>query len=102
MKRENQVKRIMLILVLVTLASTGIYLAFTVYRHYGVMARGLSGIALVLLLFFCGKRSGLDVSFEDLLVAPQKKKYFIAAFVAPILFWFAYAQIYEMILFFFK
>jgi len=100
MKGKIQVKKIILFLVLIVLASFGISLAFSVYRYYDVIARGVSGITMVFLLFSFGKRSKIDLSFEDLLLDPQKSKYFLVAFVAPILFWFAYAQIYEMILFF--
>jgi len=102
MKSRIQVNRYVLIAVLVILASFSIFLAFHVYRNYGVIARGVSGIALLFLLFFFGKRSNLDVSFEYLLLDSQKWKYLISAFVVPILSWFACAQIYEMILFLLK
>jgi uncharacterized membrane-anchored protein YitT (DUF2179 family) len=102
MKSRIQVKRYILIVVLVVLISFSISLAFFVYRNYAVIARGVSGIALLFLLFFFGKRSKLDISFEDLLLDPQKSKYLISALVVPLLSWFAFAQIYEMILFFLK
>jgi uncharacterized membrane-anchored protein YitT (DUF2179 family) len=102
MKSRTQINRYILIAVLVVLVSFGISLAFFVYRNYGVIARGVSGIALLFLLFFFGKRSNLDVSFEYLLLDPQKRKYLISALVVPMLSWFACAQIYEMILFFLR
>jgi uncharacterized membrane-anchored protein len=89
-------------LFLVILALLGMYLAFSFYRYYGVIARGVSGGALVYLLFYFGKRANLDQSNEELWLDPHKTKYFVVAFVAPILFWFAYAQIIEMIFFFLK
>ena len=88
--------------VLVFLAVFSILLAFSVYRYYGAIARGVSGMALLFLLFFFGKRSNLDVSFEHLFLDPQKSKYLISTLVVPLLSWFAFAQIYEMILFFMK
>jgi ABC-type arginine transport system permease subunit len=102
MKEKIQFKKYTLMIGLLALTSLGIYLAFYLYRYYGVIARGISGVALVCLLFFFGKRSNLDVSIDYLLSNDQKGKYFISAFVAPILFWFAFAQIYEMILFLLK
>jgi hypothetical protein len=102
MKSRIQNNKYILIVVLVALVLFSISIAFFVYRNYGVIARGISGIALLFLLFFFGKRSKLDVSLEYLLLDPQKSKYLVSALVVPILSWFACAQIYEMILFLLK
>lgn len=102
MNKKNQFTKYALMIALLALTSLSIYLAYCLYRYYGVVARGISGVALAFLLLYFGKRSNLDVSIDYLLSNDQKSKYFISAFVAPILFWFAFAQIYQMLLFLFS
>jgi ABC-type arginine transport system permease subunit len=99
MKNGRQFRKYTLMIMLLALTALSIYLAFFLYRHYAVIARGISGLTLVLLLFFFGRQANLDVPLDDLWVDSKKSKFIISALVAPFLFWFGFAQIYELILF---
>lgn len=76
----------------------GIYIGFSVYRYYSVIARGISGIALALLLYYFGKKIGLDdLPYEQLFLERNKYKNMFYVVVINVLLWFAFIQIYEMI-----
>jgi len=102
MKTGIQIKRYTLIALLTILFLLGIGTAFLTYRYYGVVVRGITGLVLMYLLFYVGRHSKIDVSIDTLLVDPQKGKYLIAAFILPIISYWATLQIMEMILFFRK
>jgi hypothetical protein len=102
MKTGIRIKRYALIALWVVLVSLGVSLAFVSYRHYGIIARGISGVVLMYLLFYFGKHSQVDVSIDALLLDPKKGKYLISAFIVPLISYWATAQIFEMILFFTK
>lgn len=88
-----------LLTILILLSVT---IALITYRYYGVVARGILGIILIYLLYYFGKSSNMDVSTDTLLSDPKKGKYLISAFVVPLISYWAVAQIFEMILFFWK
>ena len=102
MKTENPIKRYSLIALLMILALFGVGIAFLTYRYYGVIVRGITGLALMYLLFFVGRHSKMDVSIDTLLLDSRKGKYLIAAFILPIISYWAALQIMEMVLFFRK
>ena len=102
MKTGIQIKRYILIALLTILALLGVGTAFLTYKYYGVVVRGITGLVLMYLLFFAVRRSEKDVSIDTLLLDPQKGKYLIAAFILPIISYWATLQIMEMILFFRK
>src|SRR5262245_21032577 len=102
MKSRVQLERYVLISSLIVLYILTIFVAYTVYRYSEIVTRGAMGVALIYLLFVYGKYSLIDISFDALLRAPNKGKYFISAFVGGLLFSWAVLQIMEMVFFFIK
>jgi hypothetical protein len=102
MKKEFPKKRYALSVLLIILGLLGVSIALITYRYYGVIARGILGLVLLYLLYFFGRYTIMDVSMDTLLLDPRKGKYLISAFVVPVISYWATAQIYEMILFFWK
>lgn len=102
MRRDTRIKRYAFITLLMVLVLLSVSIAFVTYRYYGVVARGISGLVLLYLLFFSGRYSKTDVSIDTMLLDPKKGKYLIFAFVDPLISYWTAAQIYEMILFFTK
>ena len=100
MKTENQTKRYSLIVLSIVLFLFTLFVAFITYRYYGVVVRGILGLVMWYLLYFYGRYSKIDVSFETLLLVPQKGKYFISAFFGGLISYWATMQVIEMILFF--
>jgi hypothetical protein len=97
-----QLKRYVVIVLSIVIFFVSIYLAFITYRNYGVVARGISGLVLIYLLFFFIKNSGLDLTTNGLLAVPNKPKYLFFEFTVPIISYWAVMQILEMILSFGK
>jgi len=95
-------KKYALIALLTILFLLGVGTAFLTYRYYGVVVRGITGLVLMYMLFFASRHSKMDVSIDNLLLDPRKGKYLIAAFILPIISYWATLQIMEMILFFGK
>ena len=81
MKTGIQIKGYALIAVLIVLFLLTLLTALVTYRYYGVVARGISGLVLLYLLYFFGRYSKMDVSLDSLLLAPNKGKYLISAFI---------------------
>ena len=102
MKTGNQIKRYAFITLLIVLVLLSVSIAFVTYRYYGIVARGISGLVLIYLLFYTGRYSNMDVSLDTLLLDPKKGKYLISALILPLISYWATLQIYEMILFFGK
>jgi len=102
MKTEIRIKRYAFITLLISLVLLSVSIAFVTYRYYGVVARGILGLILTYLLFFGDRYSKMDVSLDALLLDSKKGKYLIAALVDPLISYWTAAQIYEMILFFWK
>jgi hypothetical protein len=102
MKTGSLIQRVTFIVLLIFLILLSVSIALITYRYYGVIARGIVGIILMYLLYFFGRYSNMDVSTHTLLSDPKKGKYLISAFVVPLISYWAMAQIYEMVLFFWK
>jgi hypothetical protein len=102
MKIGIQIKRYAVIALLIVLFLFGVFMAFITYRYYSIIARGILGLVLIYLLFFFAKYSKIDISVDTLLLAPKKVKYFVFVLIAPIISYWATAQISEMVLFFWK
>jgi hypothetical protein len=102
MKKEILIKRYTLSALLIVLILLGISIALITYRYYGVVAKGILGLIQLCLLYFFGRYTNMNVSMDTLLLDPKKGKYLISAFVVPLISYWATAQIYEMILFFWK
>src|SRR5688572_7503550 len=97
MMKPGRLKKYTLIALLIFLSLLSVYLAFLTYRYYGVVARG---IVLMYSLIFSGRYSNMDVTIDTLLLDPRKGKYIISALIVPLISYWATAQIYEMVLFF--
>ncbi len=102
MKKEILTKRYVLIAILIVLFLFTLFIAFVAYRYYGVVARGILGLAMWYLLYFFGRHSKIDISFDTLLLVPKKGKYLISAFVGGLISYWATMQIIEMVLFYWK
>ena len=100
MRTEIRKKRYAWIALLIVLVSLSVFIAGISYRYYGIVARGILGLVLLYLLF--SFVSEMDVSIDTLLSDPKKGKYVISAFILPLISYWATAQIYEMVLFFWK
>jgi uncharacterized MnhB-related membrane protein len=102
MKTESRLRRYALITLLIVLILLSVYIAFITYRYYGVVARGILGLVTLSLLYFFGRFTNMDVTMDIVLSDPQKGKYLISAFIVPLISYWAVAQIYEMILYFWR
>ena len=102
MKTESRTKGYAFITLLIVLGLLSVSTAFVTYRYYGIVARGISGLVLLYLLFFSGRYSKTDVSLDTMLLDPKKGKYLIFALIDPLISYWTVMQIYEMILFFTK
>ena len=102
MKTTISIKRYAWIALLIVVVLLSVAIAVISYRYYGIVARGISGMILIYLLFFVGRYSNMDVSLDTLLLDPKKGKYLISALILPLISYWATLQIYEMILFFMK
>ena len=98
MKVETQAKRFALLALLVLVVLLSLGTAFLTYRYYSFIVRGILGVVLLYLLFLGGS-STKDVSFKAVLSNPQKGKYFIYAFIDPLLAYWATMEVIEMILY---
>ena len=77
----------------------GIYLGYTLYRSYDFVARGISGIGLAILLYYFGVQSGMDaMSHEQLLLGHNKFRNILLMVIVSMLYWFAFVQIYQMVI----
>lgn len=87
--------RILLILVLLL----GIYIAWVTYK-YEIVVRGIVGGALIYLLSYYLRTSKTDLPF-DLVVSESKiYKNIIFTFIGPIIAFWAFAGVLDMLLFF--
>ncbi len=102
MKTGIQIKKYAFIILLIVLVLLSIFIAFITYRYYGVVARGITGLVMLYLLFFSGRYSKTDISIDTMLLDPKKGKYLIFALIDPLISYWATLQIYEMVLFFWK
>ena len=95
-------RRYALLALLTVLILLSVVIALVTYRYYAVVTRGILGVVMWYLLYFFGRCSKIDVSFDTLLLVPKKGKYLISAFIGGLISYWATAQIYEMVLFFWK
>jgi len=102
MKTETLIKRYAFIALLISLVLLSVSVVFVTYRYYGVVARGILGLVMLYLLYIYGRYSKMDVSLDSLLLAPNKGKYLISAFIGGIISYWATMQILEVVLFFWK
>ena len=102
MKTEIRIRKYAFITLLIVLVLLSLFIAFITYRYYGAVARGITGLVLLYLLFFGGRHSKMDVSIDTMLLDPKKGKYLIFALIDPLISYWATLQIYEMILFVLK
>jgi hypothetical protein len=99
MKIKEQFQKYVIIAILVASVLISLLLAFHIYRQYAVLARGISGVGLAILLFYFAKHSGLDAPLSELYMDKDKIKYIVSALIIPLLSYFASLQIYELYLF---
>lgn len=105
MEKSLRIKKYFLLVLYNSLALLGVYAAFLTYRHHSIVARGIVGFALMYQFIFWGKYSDPDITIDSLLSDPRRGKYIISAFTVftvPLVCYWAIAQIYEMVLFFWK
>ena len=102
MKARTRLTRYTWIALLTSLSLLSVAIALVTYRNYGVVARGISGLVMLYLLYFFGRYTKMDISMDTLLLDPRKGKYLISALILPIISYWATAQILEMLLFFWK
>ena len=102
MKTEIQLRKYALIALLIALFLFTLFVAFLTYRYYSVVARGILGLVMWYLLYFFGRYSKIDVSFDTLLLTPKKGKFLISAFIGGLISYWGTMQIIEMVLFFWK
>jgi hypothetical protein len=99
MKNRIQIKRFASSILLVVLFLITLAVAFAAYRYYNTIARGILGLGVYYLLYFFVRYSGMDLSGDKLLSAPNKAKYLISAFAGGLISFWATMQIIEMALF---
>ena len=102
MKTGARIKEYAFIALLICVFLLSGYTAFLTYRYYGIVARGVVGLVLIYRLIFWGRDTDPDVDIDAMLLDPKKGKYIIFAFTIPMVSYWAAAQIYEMVLFFWK
>jgi hypothetical protein len=102
MKTEIRIRKYAFITLLIVLVLLSLFIAFITYRYYGVLARGITGLVMLCLLYFFGRYTNMDVSMDTLLSDPKKGKYLISAFIVPLISYWAAIQIIEMISYFTK
>jgi len=102
MKNNIQIKRYILLASLIALYILTVSIAFITHRYYGIITKGVLGVATMYLLFFFGRHSKIDISIDALVLSPNKGKYFGVAFAGGLVFFWATMQFLEMILFFLK
>ena len=102
MKIETPIKRYAFIVLLMSLFLVTLFTAVLIYQYYGVVARGILGLVMLYLLYFFGRYSNIDVTLDSLLLASNKGKYVIAAFLGGIMASWSTIQVIEMLSFFMK
>lgn len=101
MKTKDHISRYMLIFAWITLAALGLYIANRTY-HYEVIVKGLLGFAVLCLLFFYVRHSGIDATLDTMILDPKKYRYLIFAFIGPIVAYWAMGVFYDMLFLLFK
>lgn len=102
METSTQTRKFIFLISLTIAILLSVPIGLITYRYYGVVARGVLGVVLLYLLYYYGRSMKMDVSTNTMLADPNKGKYFVSAFVVPIISYWAFAQVYEMILFFWR
>jgi hypothetical protein len=102
MKTGFPIQKYALSAFLVVLFLLGVFIAFLTYRYYSIVARGVLGIVSIYLLFFFARYSRIDISVDTLQLAPRKYRYSIFVLIAPVISYWATAQISDMVLYFWK
>lgn len=100
METGVQIKKYAFLILLIVVVLVSVVMAFITYRYYGVLARGITGLVMLYLLFLNGRQT--DVSINAMLSDPKKGKYLILALIYPLISYWATLPIFEMILFFTK
>jgi len=102
MKKGTQLTKIFWIVLLLVFAILGACIAFITYYQYKTIARGILGITLLYLILNHNPFRKGDGTIEAMLSHSNKFKYFILVFIYTLISYWATAQIFEMIFFYFK
>ena len=101
MKTKSQLWRYVLITILILLSILGVYIANRTYQ-YEIIVKGLLGFAVLYLLFFYVRFSGIDASVDKILADPKIYKYLIYALIGSSLAYWAMGGFFDMISFIIK
>ena len=97
MENGVQIKKYAFLILLIVLVLFSIFMSFITYSYYGVLARGITGIVMLYLLFRNGRQT--DVSINAMFSDPKQGKSLIWALIYPLISYWATVQIIEMVLF---
>lgn len=101
MKTNGQISRYMFIVTWISLAALGLFIANRTY-HFEEIVKGILGFAVLYLLFFYVRHSGIDATLDIMMLDPKMSKYLIFAFIGPIVAYWAMGVFLDMILLLFK
>ena len=93
---KSQSKKYAFIAAWVLLSTLGIYIANKTYQSE-IIVKGILGFAVLYLLFFYLRFSGIDAPIDTMLLDPKIYKYLIYAFIGPGIAYWAMGGIFEMI-----
>jgi hypothetical protein len=96
MKTTGQVTKIIFVVIWVLLVALGIYTANKTNQH-DLIANGILGLAVLYLLYFYLRYSGIDASLDTMLSDPRVYRYLIYAFVGPYLAYLAIGGVFDLI-----
>lgn len=96
MKARSQAAKIIFAVVWVLLVALGIYIANKTNQNE-IIARGLLGLAVLYLLYFFLRYSGIDASLDKMLSDPRVYRYLIYAFVGPYIAYLAIGSVFDLI-----
>lgn len=97
MRKNAQLKKLMLAISLVAVYAVTIFIALLAYKYLKVITKGILGLTTMYLLLHFARQSKLDMSINALLISPDKGKFFVVAFVSGLVFFWATMLFLEMI-----
>jgi hypothetical protein len=99
MESSTGIKRYAFIALLILVVLLSLCTAFFAYRYYSFIVRGILGVVFLYLLFDGRSLTKYDPPFRTVILEPKKVKYFVYAFIDPLLACWATLEILEMILY---